>query len=216
VNTARGDLIDETALAAALTKGTIAGAALGRVSDRTPARRQPAANQAPNLLLGPACGVVFRCGGGTATKLVADEITRALTGRAYANPSPAGNPRLGPCVGGTGKFICIGLNYSDHAAESGAAGSARADHLHEGDLAICGPNDDVLIPRGSEKTDWEVELGVVIGKPAKYVSEADALDHVAGYCVINDVSERAFQIERQASGPRASPATPSARPAPGW
>jgi 2,4-diketo-3-deoxy-L-fuconate hydrolase len=93
-------------------------------------------------------------------------------------PRVAGRPRIGPCVGGVGKFICIGLNYSDHAAES-----------------ICGPDDTVVIPRGSKKTDWEVELGVVIGKPAKYVEEADALSHVAGYCVINDLSERAFQLE---------------------
>jgi 2-keto-4-pentenoate hydratase/2-oxohepta-3-ene-1,7-dioic acid hydratase in catechol pathway len=105
--------------------------------------------------------------------------------------------RLGPCVAGTGKFICIGLNYSDHAAETGASVPSEPIIFMKATSAICGPNDDVLIPRGSTKTDWEVELGVVIGKTAKYVSEADALDHVAGYCVINDVSERAFQTERQ-------------------
>lgn len=104
--------------------------------------------------------------------------------------------RIGPCVSGTGKFICIGLNYSDHAAETGAAVPPEPVIFMKATSAICGPNDDVLIPRGSEKTDWEVELGVVIGKTAKYVSEADAMDYVAGYCVSHDVSERAFQTER--------------------
>jgi 2-keto-4-pentenoate hydratase/2-oxohepta-3-ene-1,7-dioic acid hydratase in catechol pathway len=103
--------------------------------------------------------------------------------------------RLGPCVGGVGKFICIGLNYSDHAAESGMAVPAEPILFMKATSAICGPNDDILIPRGSQKTDWEVELGVVIGKTARYVSEADALTHVAGYCVVNDLSERAFQLE---------------------
>ena len=111
-------------------------------------------------------------------------------------PLVPGNPRLGACVGGTGKFICIGLNYSDHAAESGMAVPPEPVIFAKFTSAICGPNDPILIPRGSEKTDWEVELGLVIGKPAKYVSEAEALNHVAGYCVINDVSERAFQTER--------------------
>jgi 2-keto-4-pentenoate hydratase/2-oxohepta-3-ene-1,7-dioic acid hydratase in catechol pathway len=104
--------------------------------------------------------------------------------------------RIGACVGGTGKFICIGLNYSDHAAESGLAVPPEPVIFMKATSAICGPNDDVLIPRGSEKTDWEVELGVVIGKTAKYVTEAEALDYVAGYCVAHDVSERAFQTER--------------------
>lgn len=104
--------------------------------------------------------------------------------------------RFGPCVAGTGKFICIGLNYSDHAAETGATVPPEPIIFMKATSAICGPNDDVEIPRNSEKTDWEVELGVVIGKHAKYVTEAEALDHVAGYCLINDVSERAFQAER--------------------
>jgi len=103
--------------------------------------------------------------------------------------------RIGPCIGQVGKFLCIGLNYSDHAAESGMPVPSEPVLFSKATSAICGPNDDIRIPRGSEKTDWEVELGVVIGKPAKYVSEADALDHVAGYCVINDYSERAFQLE---------------------
>ncbi len=105
--------------------------------------------------------------------------------------------RIGACVAGTGKFICIGLNYSDHAAETGAKVPPEPVIFMKATSAIVGPNDDVIIPRGSEKTDWEVELGVVIGKTAKYVSEADALDYVAGYCVSHDVSERAFQSERQ-------------------
>lgn len=104
--------------------------------------------------------------------------------------------RIGACVAGTGKFICIGLNFSDHAAETGATVPPEPVIFMKATSAIVGPNDDVLIPRGSEKTDWEVELGVVIGKTAKYVSEADAMDYVAGYCVSHDVSERAFQTER--------------------
>jgi 2-keto-4-pentenoate hydratase/2-oxohepta-3-ene-1,7-dioic acid hydratase in catechol pathway len=111
-------------------------------------------------------------------------------------PVLSASERLGACVAGTGKFICIGLNYSDHAAESGMAVPPEPVIFMKATSAICGPHDDVLIPRGSEKTDWEVELGVVIGKTAKYVSEADALDYVAGYCVSHDVSERAFQTER--------------------
>ncbi|HEY6466268.1 MAG TPA: fumarylacetoacetate hydrolase family protein [Candidatus Acidoferrales bacterium] len=103
--------------------------------------------------------------------------------------------RLGPCIGRVGKFICIGLNYSDHAKESGMVLPSEPIVFMKATSAICGPNDNVVIPRGSEKTDWEVELGVVIGKPVKYVSREDALSHVAGYCVINDVSERAFQLE---------------------
>ncbi len=112
-------------------------------------------------------------------------------------PRLEGNPRLGPCVGQTGKFMCIGLNYADHAAESGMKVPPEPVLFMKATSAICGPNDPIIIPRGSTKTDWEVELGVVIGKAAKYVSEEVALDHVAGYCVINDVSEREYQIERQ-------------------
>ncbi|SAL10696.1 5-carboxymethyl-2-hydroxymuconate delta-isomerase [Caballeronia terrestris] len=108
---------------------------------------------------------------------------------------PAG-ARIGPCVGRIGKFICIGLNYADHAAESGLPVPAEPVVFNKWLSAVVGPNDDVRIPRGSKKTDWEVELGVVIGKGGVYIDEADALDHVAGYCVINDVSEREYQIER--------------------
>lgn len=110
-------------------------------------------------------------------------------------PLVDGEPRLGPPVGQVGKFICIGLNYSDHAAETGMSAPDHPIVFMKATSAICGPNDTILLPRGSKKTDWEVELGVVIGKPAKYVSEAEALNHVAGYCVINDVSERSFQID---------------------
>ncbi|MCC8393864.1 ureidoglycolate lyase [Paraburkholderia sp. MMS20-SJTR3] len=111
-------------------------------------------------------------------------------------PLVEGNPRLGPCVARIGKFICIGLNYADHAAESNLPVPAEPVIFNKWTSAISGPNDDIEIPRGSKKTDWEVELGVVIGKAAKYVDEANALEHVAGYCVINDVSEREWQIER--------------------
>ncbi len=107
-----------------------------------------------------------------------------------------GTPRIGPCVGHVGKFICIGLNYSDHAAETGATVPPEPIIFMKATSAITGPNDDVIIPKTSQKTDWEVELGVVIGSVARYVSEADAMKHVAGYCLINDVSERAFQTER--------------------
>lgn len=111
-------------------------------------------------------------------------------------PLVSGDPRLGPCVGAVGKFICIGLNYADHAAESGMDLPQEPVIFFKATSSIIGPNDTVDIPRNSVKTDWEVELGVVIGKSAKYVDEADALDHVAGYCVINDLSERDFQIHR--------------------
>ncbi|MBL3586608.1 fumarylacetoacetate hydrolase family protein [Rhodovulum sulfidophilum] len=111
-------------------------------------------------------------------------------------PAVEGDPRIGACVAGTRKFMGIGLNYADHAAESGMAVPEEPVLFMKATSAICGPDDPIIIPRGSEKTDWEVELGVVIGKRAKYVSEEAALDHVAGYCVINDLSERAFQIER--------------------
>lgn len=104
--------------------------------------------------------------------------------------------RIGACVGNVGKMICIGLNYADHAAESGMEVPPEPIIFFKATSAICGPDDDVEIPRTSTATDWEVELGVVIGKRAKYVDEADAFDHVAGYCVVNDMSERDFQIER--------------------
>jgi 2-keto-4-pentenoate hydratase/2-oxohepta-3-ene-1,7-dioic acid hydratase in catechol pathway len=129
--------------------------------------------------------------------LLPAELARLRSIAPSSLPLVEGNPRIGPCVAGTGKFICIGLNYSDHAAETGATVPPEPIIFMKATSAIVGPNDQIEIPRGSEKTDWEVELGVVIGKTAKYVSEAEAMDHVAGYCVVNDVSERAFQSERQ-------------------
>ena len=112
-------------------------------------------------------------------------------------PEVSPDARLGACAGGIGKFMCIGLNYSDHAAETGAKVPEEPILFMKATSAVCGPDDDIVVPRGSEKTDWEVELGVVIGKPGKYIDENDALSHVAGYCTINDVSERAFQTERK-------------------
>ncbi len=159
-------------------------------------RYGPAGAEKPGVLDGAGrirdlSGVVADIGGEVLTRL--DNLQVDVD----ALPLVTGSPRLGPCVAGTGKFICIGLNYSDHAAETGAKVPPEPIIFMKATSAICGPNDPILIPRGSEKTDWEVELGVVIGKAAKYVTEADALGHVAGYCVINDVSERAFQTERQ-------------------
>lgn len=111
-------------------------------------------------------------------------------------PIVAGQPRIGACVGHVGKFVCIGLNYADHAAESNMDVPKEPVIFNKWTSAICGPNDNIEIPRGSTKTDWEVELGVVIGKGGRYIDEANAMDHVAGYCVINDVSEREWQLER--------------------
>ena len=111
-------------------------------------------------------------------------------------PIVAGQPRIGACVGQVGKFICIGLNYADHAAESNMEVPKEPIIFGKWTSAICGPNDNLEIPRGSLKTDWEVELGVVIGKGGRYIDEANAMEHVAGYCVINDVSEREWQLER--------------------
>jgi len=116
--------------------------------------------------------------------------------QARSLPLVPGTPRIGPCVGQVGKFICIGLNYADHAAESNMAVPSEPVIFNKWTSAICGPNDDVEIPRGSKKTDWEVELGVVIGKGGRYIDEANAWEHVAGYCVINDISEREWQLER--------------------
>jgi len=111
-------------------------------------------------------------------------------------PQIGGQPRLGPCVGSVGKIVCVGLNYSDHAVESGMQIPSEPVLFVKATSAVSGPNDDVEIPLHAAKTDWEVELGIVIGKPAKYVSREKALEHVAGYCIVNDVSEREFQLER--------------------
>ncbi|SES89066.1 fumarylacetoacetate hydrolase family protein [Pseudomonas graminis] len=139
------------------------------------------------------------------TDLIGDLSGTALSPESIAHlqsqdvnslPLVEGSPRIGPCVGQIGKFICIGLNYADHAAETGADIPKEPIIFNKWTSAIVGPNDNVEIPRNSKKTDWEVELGVVIGKGGRYIDEADALEHVAGYCVINDVSEREFQLER--------------------
>ena len=132
-----------------------------------------------------------------------DDITGKTLGDATLSKLSMLNPadlplvdseqRLGACVGNIGKFLCIGLNYSDHAAETGAKIPKHPILFLKANSAIMGPNDDVVMPRGSEQTDWEVELGVVIGKEAKYVRKENALDYVAGYCIVNDVSERHFQ-----------------------
>tara|TARA_R110002072_G_scaffold46593_1_gene129357 strand:+ start:1468 stop:2313 length:846 start_codon:yes stop_codon:yes gene_type:complete len=134
-----------------------------------------------------------------------DDITGATLDNATLNrlraidpatlPAVAGNPRVGACVGNIGKFLCIGLNYSDHAAEMGMDIPKHPILFIKANSAIVGPNDDVVMPRGSTQTDWEVELGIVIGTTAKYVSRENALNHVAGYCVINDVTERHFQAQ---------------------
>ncbi|WP_171212510.1 fumarylacetoacetate hydrolase family protein [Ruegeria sp. HKCCA5426] len=129
--------------------------------------------------------------------VLSDESLSRLRAVDVANlPLVAADTRIGSCVGHVGKFICIGLNYADHAAESGMALPDEPVIFFKATSAIIGPNDTVEIPRNSVKTDWEVELGVVFGKEAKYVSEAEALDYVAGYCVINDLSERDFQLHR--------------------
>jgi 2-keto-4-pentenoate hydratase/2-oxohepta-3-ene-1,7-dioic acid hydratase in catechol pathway len=137
-------------------------------------------------------GVVDDIAGKT---LLPDSLAKLRAIDPNSLPRVPGTPRLGACVGGVGKFICIGLNYSDHAAESGMAVPKEPIVFMKATSCIVGPNDDVELPRGSVKTDWEVELGVVIGKTAKYVTEQDALAHVAGYCVVHDVSERAYQLE---------------------
>ncbi|HEY7749499.1 MAG TPA: fumarylacetoacetate hydrolase family protein [Aestuariivirgaceae bacterium] len=138
-------------------------------------------------------GIVDDIAGNT---LGRESLEKLRTLDASKLPEVNGAPRLGACVGKVGKFVCVGLNYADHAKESGAEPPKEPVLFMKATSAICGPNDNVIIPRNSKKTDWEVELGVVIGKEARYVQPRDALDHVAGYCVINDVSEREFQMER--------------------
>lgn len=124
-----------------------------------------------------------------------DRLAKWLEENAGRAPRLSGDERLGPCVARPGKLICIGLNFSDHAEEAGMDIPAEPIVFFKATSAICGPNDPVVIPRGSEKTDWEVELAFVVGKRANYVSETDALDHVAGYLLHNDYSERAYQLE---------------------
>jgi 2,4-didehydro-3-deoxy-L-rhamnonate hydrolase len=158
----------------------------------------PAGQEKPGLLDGDGTlrdlsGVIDDVAGGALDDAGLQHLRKLDTA---SLPAVESGVRLGPCVGQVGKFICIGLNYSDHAAETGAEVPPEPVIFSKWTSAICGPNDDVEIPRGSQKTDWEVELGVVIGKGGRYIAEADALNHVAGYCVVNDVSEREFQLER--------------------
>jgi ureidoglycolate lyase len=122
------------------------------------------------------------------------ERLRALDPKSL--PLASGSPRIGTCAGGVGKIVAIGLNYHDHAAEAGMKVPTEPIMFMKAVTSLCGPNDDVVLPRGATKGDWEVELGIIIGTKAQYVSEAEALEHVAGYCLVNDVSERAFQLER--------------------
>jgi len=132
----------------------------------------------------------------TGATIGADGLARIKAADASRLPVLAAGSRIGPCVGNVGKFICVGLNYADHAAESGMQVPPEPVLFMKATSAIIGPNDQVVIPRNSTKADWEVELGVIIGKEARYVDEKDSLDYVAGYCVVNDLSERAFQKER--------------------
>jgi len=129
--------------------------------------------------------------------LLPDQIVRLASLEMNSLPIVTGDTRLGPCVWPVGKFICIGLNYSDHAAEAGMTIPPEPIVFMKATSAVTGPNDDIEIPLGGSKTDWKAELGVVIGAPAKYVSEDQALKHVAGYCIVNDVSERTFQFDHQ-------------------
>ena len=160
-------------------------------------RYGPAGNEKPGLVdsdgaIRDLSGVIRDVGGDA---LLPDGLARLRQIDPATLPRVDGTPRIGPCVAGVGKFICVGLNYSDHAAESNMQVPAEPIIFMKATSAIAGPDDDLEIPKGSTKTDWEVELGVVIGKPAKYVGETNAMDHVAGFCVVHDVSERAFQLE---------------------
>ena len=157
----------------------------------TPGREKPAAVDRKGILR----DLSGQIGDLTGAALLPENLD-ALKGLDLENlPEIEGTPRIGPCVGQAGKFVAIGLNYADHAKESGVDVPREPVIFMKATSCICGPNDNVVIPDGSEKTDWEVELGVVIGTPGHNIEEADALSHVAGYCVVNDVSERAFQLE---------------------
>ena len=162
-------------------------------------RYGPAGSEKPGMLDGDGAirdlsGVVGDIAGDV---LPPDGLDKLRAVDPASLPKVDGTPRMGPCVGAIGKFMCIGLNYSDHAAETGGEVPSEPILFMKANSAISGPNDDVIIPRESKQTDWEVELGFVIGKPGKYISEANAMSHVAGYCVVNDVSERDFQIRMQ-------------------
>jgi len=162
-------------------------------------RYGPPAQEKPGLLdaegrLRDLSGVIGDVGG---EALLPGSLARLAALDPSDLPAVSGTPRLGPCVAGVGKFPAVGLNYADHAKETGGQAPREPIIFTKMTSSICGPNDDTVIPRGSVKTDWEVELGVVIGTPGKYIAEADALGHVAGYCVVDDVSEREYQLERK-------------------
>ena len=162
-------------------------------------RYGPAGAEKPGVL--DADGTIRDLSGAVADisgdALLPDSIEKLKAIDPASLPKVDGSPRIGACVGNVGKFMCIGLNYSDHAAETGGEVPSEPILFMKANSAIQGPNDDVIIPRDSEQTDWEVELGFVIGKGGKYINEADAMSHVAGYCVVNDVSERNFQIRME-------------------
>jgi 2-keto-4-pentenoate hydratase/2-oxohepta-3-ene-1,7-dioic acid hydratase in catechol pathway len=162
-------------------------------------RYGPAGAEKPGVL--DADGAIRDLSGAVADisgdALLPDSIEKLKAIDPASLPKVDGSPRIGACVGNVGKFMCIGLNYSDHAAETGGEVPSEPILFMKANSAIQGPNDDVIIPRDSEQTDWEVELGFVIGKGGKYINEADAMSHVAGYCVVNDVSERNFQIRME-------------------
>jgi 2-keto-4-pentenoate hydratase/2-oxohepta-3-ene-1,7-dioic acid hydratase in catechol pathway len=161
-------------------------------------RYGPAGHEKPGLLdrdgnIRDLSGAVHDIDGEALAPASLDRLRRLDPARL---PLVPGSPRLGPCVGNVPKFVAIGLNYRTHAAETGAAIPSEPIIFMKATSCICGPNDDVIIPKGSQKTDWEVELGIVIGSTARYVAVHDARQHIAGYCVVNDVSEREFQLER--------------------
>jgi ureidoglycolate lyase len=161
-------------------------------------RYGPAGAEKPGIVdtngaLRDLSGIIFDVAGETLSPAGLEKLRSISTATL---PEVRSSERIGPCVGKVGKFICVGLNYADHAKESGAEPPKEPVLFMKATSAICGPNDDVVIPRNSKKTDWEVELGVVIGQDTRYVEKTNALRHVAGYCVINDLSEREFQLER--------------------
>jgi 2-keto-4-pentenoate hydratase/2-oxohepta-3-ene-1,7-dioic acid hydratase in catechol pathway len=162
-------------------------------------RYGPPGREKPGLLdaeggLRDLSGVIGDIGG---EALLPDSLARLAALDPPDLPEVSGAPRIGPCVADVGKFPAVGLNYTDHAKETGGQAPREPIIFTKMTSCICGPNDDTVIPRGSVKTDWEVELGVVIGTPGKYIAEADALAHVAGYCVVDDISEREYQLERK-------------------
>jgi len=162
-------------------------------------RYGPAGQEKPGLL--DADGIIRDLSGLvpdiTGATIDAATLARIAAADPSSLPAVPGKPRLGPCVGQVSKYICVGLNYSDHAAETNLPIPSEPILFSKAVSCIIGPDDDVMLPNGSTKSDWEVELGIVIGRKASYVEEASALDYVAGYCLCNDVSERQFQIERQ-------------------